>query len=518
MTIHDRNGVVAETKISSGARGRETPTGVFSILEKKREHYSNLYDSAPMPFMQRITWSGVAMHAGILPGYPASHGCIRLPYNFARQLYAVTKVGARVIVTQDEYEPATITHAKLLKPLPLGDAKALSDPASPIDANAPSGGAAPAGTAGSETGTIPSSAPELASAKVQHSDIGMLLGVTPASAEEPVPTQPKLQRTRVSVAAAKSAEIVRLADQLAAAEVYKETSAKDLAEAVRIAAEATNAYSDAKAIFNQIEAAIENTRREQAADETKLAASMRSANPNTDLNRMSEAAFIKAAERENAQENKVLDLALEIDTLIAEREQHRLTMEAAAKAADEKDVLRKKADRKVANAVEQIRKSKDALAGAKRAQARQDRPVTVFVSLKTGKLHVRQGYEPVLEEAVTIDHPEQPIGTHVFTALEYAQDQSDLLWNVVSVPQVAKAEAKHQGRDGGVLDMRQKAQGPVKAPSLQTAASALERLHIPTETMEKLEELVKPGSTLIISDKGVSNETGEYTDVIVSLR
>ena len=95
-----RNGIpIGATTISTGKQGHETPTGVFTILQKQVEHYSSKYDNAPMPYMQRVTWGGVALHAGHLPGYPASHGCIRLPLGFARLLYGVTRVGMTVVIT-----------------------------------------------------------------------------------------------------------------------------------------------------------------------------------------------------------------------------------------------------------------------------------------------------------------------------------------------------------------------------------------------------------------------------------
>ena len=95
-----RNGIpIAITTVSTGRPGHRTPTGVFTILQRKVEHYSNLYDNAPMPYMQRLTWGGVALHGGTLPGYPASHGCIRLPHEFARLLYGVTRLGMTVIIT-----------------------------------------------------------------------------------------------------------------------------------------------------------------------------------------------------------------------------------------------------------------------------------------------------------------------------------------------------------------------------------------------------------------------------------
>ena len=95
-----RNGMpIAASTISTGSRGRETPTGLFTILQKEVVHRSRTYDDAPMPYMQRLTWKGVAMHAGHLPGYPASHGCIRLPKGFAKRLYGVTKIGTQVMIT-----------------------------------------------------------------------------------------------------------------------------------------------------------------------------------------------------------------------------------------------------------------------------------------------------------------------------------------------------------------------------------------------------------------------------------
>jgi hypothetical protein len=95
-----RNGVpIAASTVSTGKEGHETPTGVFTILQKRKEHYSNLYNSAPMPNMQRLTWDGIALHAGNLPGYRASHGCIRLPMDFSKLLFDVTSLGMTVVIT-----------------------------------------------------------------------------------------------------------------------------------------------------------------------------------------------------------------------------------------------------------------------------------------------------------------------------------------------------------------------------------------------------------------------------------
>ncbi len=115
-SIYDANGFVTRTRVSTGQAGHRTPSGVFSVIGKKRFHRSNIYSGAPMPWMQRITWSGVAMHAGVVPGYPASHGCIRLPAGFAPQLYKMTEMGARVVVSPTDVRPVEFSHPFLPTP------------------------------------------------------------------------------------------------------------------------------------------------------------------------------------------------------------------------------------------------------------------------------------------------------------------------------------------------------------------------------------------------------------------
>lgn len=113
VTIYDSNGVFAESPVSTGMKGHSTPMGVFSVIQKHKFHHSNIYSGAPMPYMQRITWSGVAMHAGVLPGYPASHGCIRMPMAFAVKMWNWTKMGARVLVTPGQMTPQNFSHPML---------------------------------------------------------------------------------------------------------------------------------------------------------------------------------------------------------------------------------------------------------------------------------------------------------------------------------------------------------------------------------------------------------------------
>ena len=113
LTLYSDGQPIAYSRVSTGVPGHPTPTGVFSVIQKDRWHHSNIYSNAPMYFMQRITWSGVAMHEGVVPNHPASHGCIRLPGAFARQMWGITKLGVRVIITHGEVTPVAISNERL---------------------------------------------------------------------------------------------------------------------------------------------------------------------------------------------------------------------------------------------------------------------------------------------------------------------------------------------------------------------------------------------------------------------
>ena len=116
-----RNGIaIGVSTISSGKAGKETPTGVFTILQKNKDHKSNLYNNAPMPYMQRLTWDGIALHGGHLPGYPASHGCVRQPQAFAEKLFGITRFGDSVVVANAKASPASVVHPAVLAPVIAG--------------------------------------------------------------------------------------------------------------------------------------------------------------------------------------------------------------------------------------------------------------------------------------------------------------------------------------------------------------------------------------------------------------
>ena len=118
ISLYDNGALIARSSVSTGVQGYPTPLGIFSVISKERWHRSNIYSAAPMPYMQRITWSGIALHAGVLPGYPASHGCIRLSNDFAIQLWHLTERGTRVIIAPEDVQPVEIANRHLSVPKP----------------------------------------------------------------------------------------------------------------------------------------------------------------------------------------------------------------------------------------------------------------------------------------------------------------------------------------------------------------------------------------------------------------
>jgi hypothetical protein len=116
VTFYDADGWILRAPVSTGTTGRETPAGVFAVIEKDKDHHSTMYDDAWMPNMQRITWNGIALHGGPLPGYAASHGCVRMPFGFAEKLFDKTQIGMRVIISPNDAEPVDFSHPALFVP------------------------------------------------------------------------------------------------------------------------------------------------------------------------------------------------------------------------------------------------------------------------------------------------------------------------------------------------------------------------------------------------------------------
>ncbi len=393
ITVYDANGWILRAPVSSGQRGRETPAGIFSIIQKQAEHYSNLYDDAYMPHMQRITWSGIALHGGPLPGYPASHGCVRMPFDFAERLFDATRLGLRVIVAPTDVAPIEIVHPALFP-----------------------------------------SKPEAAA----------LAAARTAEADE----------------AAKKADQARLAAGKAFREAAQARVPVRVAENLKLRAET-----------------------QLAAAETALGSAIPA-----EAKQQAERAKAQAAAR------------------IAELQEQL----AAAKAE-----LQPKADAvtHTREAVVVAETAQVAAAEAARQVARELEPISVLISRKTQRLYVRQAFEPILESPVTILDADRPIGTHVLTAMERANGDTNMRWSVVSLdgghPHGGVVEPQGRARGGHGRDVEPMLTDP------GSARTALDRIVIPQDALDRI--AMAPRSSLIITDEALSSETGNGTDFVVLL-
>jgi lipoprotein-anchoring transpeptidase ErfK/SrfK len=218
MKVYDANGLFAETPVSTGMKGHPTPMGVFSVIQKHKWHRSNIYSDAPMPYMQRITWSGIAIHAGVLPGYPASHGCIRMPNAFAIKMWNWTRMGARVVIAPGEISPASFSH-----PL-LAAQRAAPQPADEPQADVP-----PAAKSGKASDASTKPADAQASLELRPT-LGHVDGAKPGGAESSASASLRGQ-TRTANAAA-PAVITDAAGDSGNAEPKPATKADDPAKTV----------------------------------------------------------------------------------------------------------------------------------------------------------------------------------------------------------------------------------------------------------------------------------------------
>jgi hypothetical protein len=185
LQIYDANGLFAEAPVSTGMPGHPTPMGVFSVIQKQKYHRSNIYSGAPMPYMQRITWSGVAMHAGVLPGHPASHGCIRMPMAFAVKMWSWTRMGARVIITPAGVAPESFSHSLLAT---------VKVPPQPPAAEEPKPGEAAERKVEKAPEIEAGAGPGIVQAKIELRP-GVGDGAMPTAAADKVPSAPTQMRT-----------------------------------------------------------------------------------------------------------------------------------------------------------------------------------------------------------------------------------------------------------------------------------------------------------------------------------
>jgi len=363
---------VADSPVATGVLNHPTPLGIFDVIQKSRLHLSNIYSNAPMPYMQRITWSGVALHEGVGAGHRASHGCIRVPHEFAVQLWALTKLGAEVIIADAELHPLEFADPHLFVHREQSAAPA------------------PAAAAPAETKSL---------VTAQSAD-----GATTTDAVQ----QPSKDAVDPPAAAA--------ADPRPGAAVDPPGTAAD----PPVSAE------------------------DQLAPAKQQSAALAPAD-----------------------------------------------VKPAALSAISTDVPRK------------VSKT----------------PIAIFISRREKKIFVRQDFAPLFDAPVAVEHPEQRIGNHIFTALDYLSDGSTLRWNVVSMPDEPPARAAaHERKYPSAASRDERTAKPSPLPPPQTPQQALARIEIPQDVIERISRLIVPGSSLIVSDQGLGEETGEGTNFIVVTR
>jgi len=491
LVVYDANGPIASSPVSSGRIGFSTPAGVYTIVQKKRMHFSNLYDSAPMPNMQRITWSGVALHAGALPGYPASHGCIRLPQGFSKKLFGMTKMGTRVIVSREPVAPVAIVHDRLFAAFPPeGDLAAVATPPHPTqvaDASHAAGG----------------------------SDIdvtGALVTAAAAAGTETDPARSSYRERRRLEAERLNAEI-RTAGYAKAAKMVEMTAAQKAAAVARkplIAARAETARLAEH--LRELERDLENATEELADLQAPAEESTRKRKHKTramdDSKRIAKIATLEA---------RVTRLPAEIDATRSASEHAETALAAVEHVANEAEDRRRAVMSELMTFNATLSQALAKEQAARKLEAMRNLPVSIFISRAKQRLYIRQGYTDVLDVPVAFDRPDEPIGTHIFTALDFAEGKTAMTWSVASIPHDPQRSAKKK-KD---KEAKKKQTEPVVAAldlSSQTAAAALDRITVPDDVRDQIADVMKPGSSVVISDLGIGNETGEYTDFIVPIR
>jgi len=466
---------VADEPVATGVPGHLTPLGVFNVIERDRYHHSNIYDNAPMPFMQRITWSGVALHEGVGLGHQASHGCIRMPHDFAARLWMLPTMGMGVIIARPELRPEDFSDPHLFVHSDKPPASAASrqssetaqaaDPAMKTDASDPA--AAPAGAP---------HAAEVASAA--DANIGVATAPTPAKTEQPSQAAPAAEATPP---AAKATAVPAPSDSAGAT----------------ASAPPASAASDGK---------------------STAAAAPPPSSPPPSSPPSAAAATATTAQSGNTPAASPAAAAMPANSATAQAPAAASAPMASAPAAP--DAANPAASANIAAPVEDIPLP---LSKPTRIAEGSSGPLAIFISRKTGKIYVRQNFTPLFDAPVTIEHPDQPLGTHVFTAMDYLPDHAAFHWTVVNLPADGPKAAEHwkyvRDRYGRIRRIR--VEEPAPAADIgppETPQGALARIQIPQDVIDQISRLIVPGSSLTISDQGLGSETGDGTDFIVVSR
>jgi hypothetical protein len=422
---------VADEPVATGVPGHLTPLGVFDVIQRDRYHHSNIYDNAPMPYMERITWSGVALHEGVGLGHQASHGCIRMPHDFAARLWMLPTLGMRVIVARPELRPIEFADPHLFVHKDAPSKPTVSLPA-PVE-------------------TAQAAAPGI------RTDI---IDAPPGHAEN-APT----------TAAPKTDGVARSAEPTTNAEPS-------------LAGIAKQPVTDAMQPGTRPDVTPAAPAQTTVAPATPYAPAPTTPGTGTGTEASTPAAPTMPA-----------------------------PAEAASGAPSPADITAPISLDDVPLPLPKPAR----LAQAGRA------PIAIFVSRKTKKIYVRQNFAPLFDAPVTIENPDQPLGTHVFTALDYLPDHSTFRWTVTSLPGAVSKEVEHWKyiRDayGRLHRVRVEERVEEPQPPPETPQEALARIEIPQNVIDQISWLIVPGSSLIISDQGLGPETDSSgTDFIVVTR
>ena len=430
--------------------------GAFSVIQKQKLHHSNIYSGAPMPFMQRITWSGIAMHAGVLPGYPASHGCIRMPMAFAVKMYGWTKMGARVVVTPDEMTPTSFSHPLLITQKIVPQPVAANTPKPDMMAKSNKSAAADATKTETSVATL---------------DLRSSVSGISGNSGEPRQTATRLSEQTHTADAGMTVTMSDATPAVDQAAGNASTEPKSESEPVGAKSSETPPSDDKSIEPKSADSA--------AADAAKVSPSVSA----PDAAKASETSDKKVTSKPD--ENTA-------DTTTADVKKDQARPSDGDKVIPVKPVL---------------------------AIAKGTGPISAFVSRKDSKLYVRQNFAPLFQVPVTIVPSDRPLGTHIFTAEADKNDANILHWSVVTLPSrhVERRDdderVSRRRKIAGAVEIAK----PVPQPDSPT--EALDRLNIPSDAMARINDALSTGGSIIVSDQGIAaGETGEGTDFIVSLR
>ena len=462
-----------------------------------------------MFFMQRVTWSGVAMHKGVLPGYPASHGCIRLPRDFAARLWPTTKLGVRVFIARSEVAPVDFKHPALFaparKPDPVVASIGSTDGMKPQRRMVLAQASTAANDATSETYANATVEIKPASAGAEEDKSAVAAATPTAPTPTPVPTAHSLG------AEAPPTVETSVGDSAAGREAIPLPRRHPLVLLPTTAPQATvplprrnpqplsNTESDATAaivplpmrnplLAGELRKSVEPLQPTEPAPDTVPAAAIEGT-------------------RADFRADKSQPSIEALGTTPA-------PAPAAAEAAVSDDPDKPK------SGVSEPPKPGTTRTRSADQPAKRAGQVAVFVSRKEKKIFVRHGFIPIFEMPIAIENADQPLGTHVFTAMAFTDGGAGMRWNLITMPEAASRVVEEtRSRIRGTSLRRKPQEQPVvetRAPS--NATEALDRIQIPKEAAERISELLIPGSSLIVSDHGLGRETGRYTEFIVLTR